>query len=336
MIPAPVCSPRDIDSGSIDLEFKDYYQILGVKREASAADVKKAYRRLARQFHPDISKEPNSEARMKEVNEANAVLSDPEKRAAYDQLGRSAHAGQEFHPPPDWDAGFEFSDHRHSGGQFTEFSDFFRELFGARMHQSGTRGNTHANTHVGRRGEDHYAKVLLDLEDAYLGANRHITLRLPRTDTRGRVAAVDHTLNVRIPKGVYEGQLIRLTEQGGPSVYGGKPGDLFLEVHFKPHARYRVEGRDVYVTLPITPWEAALGAQIKAPLPSSTVEVRIPEGSQSGRRLRLKGRGIPGTTPGDLYLVLEVVLPPATNPKARALYQAMARELAFNPRQARA
>ena len=316
--------------GRIRVEFKDYYQILGVERQATADEIKKAFRRLARKYHPDVSKEPNAEARMKELNEANAVLSDPEKRAAYDQLGRTAHAGQDFRPPPDWDAGFEFSDHGFSEAQSAEFSDFFSQLFGSRMRQQAPR----ANGHFHGRGEDHHAKVLLDLEDAYRGANRNVSLRVPRVDEQGRVSLAEHTLNVRIPEGVHDGQLIRLAGQGAPGIGEGQPGDLYLEVHFKPHARYRVEGRDVYATLPIAPWEAALGADVKAPLPTSTVEVHIPEGSQSGRKLRLKGRGIPGTAPGDLYLILEVVLPPATSAKARELYQTMARDLAFNPRQA--
>ena len=310
------------------MEFKDYYQILGVARNASADDIKKAYRKLARKYHPDVSKEPDAERKMKELNEANAVLSDPAKRAAYDNVGQSFHAGQEFRPPPDWDAGFEFSERGFAGAESADFSDFFSELFGSRM----GRGATRQRGQFRSRGEDHHAKVLLDLEDAYRGGSRTITLRAPQTDVHGRVTLSERSLDVRIPKGVHEGQLIRLTGQGGPGLGGGPPGDLYLEVHFKPHPRYRVEGRDVYAALPIAPWEAALGARVNAPVPDGTVEVRIPEESQSGRKLRLKGRGIPGSTPGDLYLVLEIVLPPASNPKARELYQTMERELDFNPR----
>jgi curved DNA-binding protein len=309
------------------LEFKDYYQTLGVARDASADDVKKAFRRLARKYHPDVSKEPDAEARMKELNEAFAVLSDPEKRAAYDQLGSRYHAGQDFRPPPDWDAGFEFSGGGFSGADAAGFSDFFSELFGTHMGRHAGRG-----AHFHARGEDHHAKVMLDLEDAYHGAVRTLTLRVPRTDAHGRVGLAEHTLDVRIPKGVREGQLIRLSGQGSPGIGSGQPGDLYLEVHFKPHPRYSVDGRDVYATLPLAPWEAALGASVQARVPDGTVEVRIPEGSQSGRKLRLKGRGIPGATPGDLYLVMEVVLPPANTPTARQLYEAMARDLAFDPR----
>lgn len=310
------------------MEFKDYYQTLGVARDANADDIKKAFRKLARKYHPDVSKEPDAESRMKDVNEAFAVLSDPEKRAAYDQLGQRYHSGQDFHPPPDWDAGFEFSGRGFSGGEAADFSDFFSELFGSRT----GRGGTGAGRHFHARGEDHHAKVMLDLEDAYHGANRTLSLRVPRVDGAGRVIMSEHTLNVRIPKGVREGQLIRLAGQGQPGIGEGPPGDLYLEVHFNPHSRYRVEGHDVYATLPLAPWEAALGASVRTPVPDGVVEVRIPAGSQAGRKLRLKGRGIPGSTPGDLYLVMEVVLPPANTPKARALYETMARELAFDPR----
>ena len=305
------------------MEFRDYYQTLGVTREATQDDIKKAYRRLARKYHPDVSKEPDAEARMKEVNEANAVLSDPEKRAAYDQLAQGRRAGQEFHPPPGWDAGFEFSGRGPFEGDGAEFSDFFAELFG----RSGMRG---ARMHM--RGEDHHAKILLTLEDAYRGATRGVSLRVPRVDEQGRVSLGERRLDVRIPKGVHEGQVIRLAGQGGPGAGEGGAGDLYLEVHFEPHDRYRVEGRDVYASLRVAPWEAALGATVRATLPDGAVDVRIPEGSQTGRKLRLKGRGIPGTPPGDLYLVLEIVLPRADSARAREIYQTMARELAFDPR----
>ncbi|HEX6828738.1 MAG TPA: DnaJ C-terminal domain-containing protein [Burkholderiales bacterium] len=309
------------------MEFKDYYSTLGVARDATAQDIKKAFRKLARKYHPDVSKEPDAEARMKEVNEANAVLSDPERRAAYDQLGRGFSAGEEFRPPPDWDAGFEYSGGGSSRGQATEFSDFFAELFG-RMGGAHARGNAfHAS------GEDHHAKVLLDLEDAFRGATHQISLRVPKLDARGRVMLDTRTLNVQIPKGVREGQLIRLAGQGGPGLGDGKAGDLLLEVHFKPHPRFRVERRDLYLTLPVAPWEAALGAVIPVVLPDGgSLKLRIPEGAQSGRQLRVRGKGIPGDPPGDLLLDVQVVVPPAASPRARELYETMARELAFDPR----
>jgi curved DNA-binding protein len=310
------------------LEFKDYYKTLDVSRDATAEEIKKAFRRLARKYHPDVSKEADAEHKMKEVNEAYAVLSDPEKRAAYDQLGqRGFQAGSDFQPPPGWDAGFEFRGQGSGGAQAADFSDFFAELFGGRM-GAGTR-----QTHHRMRGEDHHAKIMLDLEDSYHGATRSLTLRMPKLDSQGRTVLAEHMLNVRIPKGVHAGQVIRLAGQGGPGHAGEAAGDLFLEVHFKPHGRYRIGNKDIYAALPVAPWEAALGATIKIPVPDGLVEVRVPENSQSGRKLRLKGRGIPAATPGDLYLVLEVVLPPAATEKAREFYQTMAQELAFNPRQ---
>ncbi|PKO73040.1 MAG: molecular chaperone DnaJ [Betaproteobacteria bacterium HGW-Betaproteobacteria-17] len=305
------------------MEFKDYYKTLGVARDATAEDLKKALRKLARKYHPDVSKEADAQLRMQEVNEAYAVLSDPEKRAAYDQLGSGHRPGQAFRPPPDWDAGFEFSGRGFSPHEAAGYSDFFSELFG-RM------GGTHAGFRA--RGEDHHAKVLLDLEDAFSGATRQIALRVPQMDARGRVQLVPRTLNVKIPVGVRAGQVIRLAGQGAPGVGGAAAGDLLLEVQFKPHPRFRADGRDLHLSLPLAPWEAALGSVVTVDLPHGNVKVRIPEGAQSGKSLRVRGKGIPGDPPGDLLLDLQVVLPPADTAKARALYETMARELAFEPR----
>jgi len=308
------------------LEFRDYYQTLGVAREAPADDIKKAYRKLARKYHPDVSKEPDAEKRMKEVNEAYEVLSDPEKRAAYDQLGRGYQPGQEFRPPPGWDAGFEFSEHGRSGAEAADFSDFFAEIFG-RMGRGPQRGGgAHA------QGNDHHARILLDLEDAFSGATRQITLRAPKLDDQGRVKLEEHTLEVRIPKGIREGQVIRLAGQGEPGFGGGKPGDLLLEVQFKAHARFRTDGRDLLLTLPVAPWEAALGAVVRVEVPGGALDVRIPAGAQTGRQLRVRGKGLPADPPGDLLLDIRIVAPPATTPKAKELYETMAREMPFDPR----
>ena len=312
------------------MQFKDYYQTLGVPRDASAEDLKKAFRKLARKYHPDISKEPDAELRMKEVNEAYTVLSDPEKRAAYDQLGRGYQPGQEFRPPPGWDAGFEFSGSGFSPHEAAGFSDFFAELFG-RM-GGAQPGARHARGGFRAQGEDHHAKVMLDLEDAFTGAARQISLRVPQVDAHGRMQLATRTLNVRIPPGVCAGQVIRLAGQGAAGMGGGPAGDLLLEVQFKPHPRYRAEGRDLHLRLPLAPWEAALGGVVSVDLPHGSVKVRIPEGAQSGRPLRVRGQGIPGDPPGDLLLDLQVVLPPADTPRARQLYETMARELAFDPR----
>jgi len=315
------------------MQFRNYYEVLGVAREATANDIKKAFRKLARKYHPDISREPEAERRMQEVNEAYAVLSDPEKRAAYDQLGNSTRPGEEFHPPPGWDAGFEFSTQGFSpGAEGSGFSDFFEQIFGRAGGYS--QGPTGRAPHRGQ-GEDQRARIDLDLDDAYSGATRQITLRAPRLDAQGRATLQTRTLNVKIPRGVKEGQVIRLAGLGTPGAGGARAGDLLLEVHFKPHPRFRVDGRDLYLSLPVAPWEAALGAVVAVDLPGGPVKVRIPEGAHSGKLLRVRGKGIPGEPPGDLLLTLEIALPPADTPKARALYAQMASDLAFNPRQAR-
>jgi len=310
------------------MEFKDYYQIMGVKRDATQDEIKRAYRQLARKYHPDVSKQPDAEARFKELGEAYEALKDPEKRAAYDQLGANWKAGQDFRPPPDWKEGFEFSGGDSAGADAADFSDFFESLYGRGSRPGrGGRPSFHA------QGEDRHARVLIDLEDAYTGTTRSITLRVPEVDAQGRVSTREHTLNVTIPRGIRAGQHIRLAGQGAPGIGQGKPGDLYLEVGFLTHARYRVEGRDVYLDLPVAPWEAALGATVKAPSPSGIVELKIPANSAAGGKLRLKGRGIPGNTPGDLYVVLQIALPPADTDATTAFYRSMAEQFqSFDPR----
>lgn len=312
------------------MEFKDYYQILGVTRDATLDEIKAGYRKLARKYHPDVSKAADAEERFKEVGEAYEVLKDAEKRAAYDRLGSRWKQGQDFRPPPDWDAGFEFSGGFPGGGGAGSFSDFFESLFGGGLGPSAARPG--GRTGFRARGEDHHAKIAIDLEDAYTGATRAITLQAPRVDKKGHVQVRERTLNVRIPKGVKQGQRIRLAGQGAPGAGGGGAGDLFLEVEFKPHAFYRVEGRDVTLTLPLAPWEAALGARVKVPTPTGPVDLKVPPDSRGGSKLRLKERGIPGRPPGDLFVVTEVRLPPADTDKAREFYRAMERDLAFDPR----
>lgn len=308
------------------MEFKDYYGILGVARGASEDDIRRAYRKLARKYHPDVSKESDAEARMREVNEAYDVLRDKEKRGAYDNLAAGVSPGGGFQPPPGWDKGFEFHRGAASGDE-TQFSEFFSSLFGGRG--APGRGSQQA---FRARGDDHHAAVEVDLEDALQGATRDISLRSMRMDDQGRPQLQTRTLSVRIPPGVREGQFIRLVGQGMPGCGGDENGDLYLEVRFKPHSRYRVEGRDLSMTLPVAPWEAALGAKINAPTPGGTVEVAVPAGSANGRKLRLRGRGIPGDPPGDLYLVLELALPSADTEAAKEVYRKMQQDLPFNPR----
>lgn len=304
------------------MDFKDYYKVLGLERSATADEIRKAYRKLARQYHPDVSKEPDAAARMAEVNEANAVLSDPEKRAAYDQLASQpqAAAGGGFQPPPNWDAGWEFSGEGPSG---EGYSDFFEELFGraARQRAGGPGRASRAAGPI--RGEDHYARIELDLLDAYRGAERTVALQSGRLDEQGRLRREERHLQVRIPKGVREGQHIRLAGQGNPGLNGGPPGDLLLEVVFRPDPRWRAEGRDVYQRLPLAAWEAALGGPVAVATPAGEVEVQVPGGSGGGRKLRLKGRGIPAATPGDLYLELEAVVPPPITGSQRAAWEAL-------------
>jgi curved DNA-binding protein len=307
------------------VEFKDYYKVMGVARDATEAQIKQAYRKLARKYHPDVSKEKDAEARFKEVGEAYEVLKSPEKRAAYDQLGQGHPPGEDFRPPPDWGAGFEFSG---PGSRDSAYSDFFESLFGAQARESGgSRGAFRSG-----RGEDHHAKVLLDLDATLLGGTRQLTLRVPEIDPEGRLVSKERVLNVQVPKGILPGQNIRLAGQGAQAHGGGAPGDLFIEVEFQPHPLYRVEGRDLYLDLPVAPWEAALGAAVKSPTPAGTVDLKIPAGSHAGTKLRLKGRGVPASPAGDFYVVLKIALPAANDDKSRAAYAAMAAALPFNAR----
>ena len=312
------------------MEFRDYYEIMGVARDATQDDIKRAYRKLARKYHPDVSKEADAEARFKEVGEAYEVLKDPEKRTAYDQLGANWKAGQDFRPPPDWDQGFEFHGGGFTGADAAGFSDFFESLFGRGSVGAGFGGAGAGGFHA--HGEDAHARVVIDLHDAYQGATRTLTLKHTELGSDGRPQLRERTLNVRIPRGVRQGQQIRLSGQGDPGIGQGKAGDLYLEVTFRPHAHYHVEGADVFLDLPVAPWEAALGATVKVPTPTGAVDLKIPAGSSNGRKLRLKGRGIPARAPGDLYVVLQVALPAADSEAERAAYRAFEQAMAFNPR----
>ncbi len=335
------------------MQFKDYYQILGVDKGATQDDIKKAYRKLARKYHPDVSKEKDAAERMAEVNEANTVLSDPEKRAAYDTVGAQAWAagarsGDDVRPPPGWNTGYEFRDggggdgaeafRQHFGGDSGDYSEFFEQMFGRAGAAGGARGRARtggARAQAQMRGEDQHARIELDLIDAYRGAERSLTLRGARVDDSGHVVPEERTLQVKIPQGVKEGQMIRLAGQGSPGFNGGAAGDLFLEVQFRPDARWRIDGRDVTQKLRVTPWEAALGGGVQVTTPDGkTVEVTVPAGSGSGRKLRLKGRGIPSSaTPGDLYLELDIAVPSAVTPEQKAAWEALAKAYpGFDPR----
>jgi curved DNA-binding protein len=305
------------------MEYKDYYKTLGVARDAPQDEIKRAYRRLARKFHPDVSKEPDAEARFKEINEANEVLHDPEKRTAYDALGSNWRAGQDFRPPPGAQPGhYEF----HFGpDEAAEFSDFFSSIFGRDFHAGPQEQRR-------RRGQDQTVRIAIDLEDAYRGGTRQLRMDIPEIGPDGRVTSRTRTLNVRIPAGVTHGRQIRLAGQGAPGINGGHAGDLYLEVEISPHRLFTSDGKDIHLKLPIAPWEAALGGSVSVPTLGGTVNLKVPPGSQSGQRLRLKGRGLPGDPPGDELVILEIVAPPATTDAAKAAYREMAERLHFNPR----
>jgi curved DNA-binding protein len=310
------------------MDYKDYYAVMGVDRTATQDEIKRAYRKLARKYHPDVSKEADAERRFKEVGEAYEVLRDPEKRAAYDQLGSDWQAGQDFRPPPGWDAGFEFAGADFAGGGRGDFSDFFESLFG----RGGFRGDG-ARRPGPLRGEDHHARIQIDLEDAFNGSTIGFELLVPEYDRTGHLVRRRRNIQVRIPRGVTPGKRIRLAGQGAPGP-DGRHGDLYLEVDFRPHRLYSVDGRDIHLTLPITPWEAALGGKVQVPTPGGRVDLTIPSGARAGQKLRLKGRGLApaGQTPGDQIVTLQIAVPPAETDAHRALYRQMAETMPFNPR----
>jgi len=294
------------------MEFKDYYETLGVKPDASDTEIKAAYRRLARKYHPDVSREAGAEERFKAVNEAYEALKDSARRKAYDQLRAGGFRGGDAFrgPPPGWGGSAHFDD-----GIDGDFSDFFESLFGARA----GAGRSSAP----RRGQDVRAQVAIGIETAFHGGRERIVLG---DGMHGR------TLEVKIPAGIMPGQQIRLVGQGQAGSHGGPAGDLILEVSLRDDARFRLEGRDVLVTLPVAPWEAALGATVKVPTLSGDVELRIPAGSDGGRRMRLRGKGWPGSPAGDQIVTLAVRVPPAETEVQRALYQRMGELFAFDPR----
>ncbi len=311
------------------MQYKDYYKILDVSRQATADEIKRAYRRLARRYHPDVSKQPDAEQHFKEIGEAYEVLKDPQKRAAYDQLGTQWRAGQDFQPPPGWQSGFDFTDDSVSHTYSFDFSDFFSTLF--RGGPQSTRYNDQSHSFQ-VQGEDQQAKMVITLAEAYHGTTRSVQLQLPMIHRKGMAQTKTKTLNVKIPAGVIQGQKIRLAKQGLEGRGGAVNGDLYLEIEFQPHRVFRAEGRDIYLTLPITPWESALGSTIAIPTLGGQVELKIPADSQSGQQLRLKGRGLPGHPAGDQYIILQLITPPAHSETERAFYHNMAEKFAFNPR----
>ena len=321
------------------MKFRDYYETLGVARGATEAEIKAAYRKLARKYHPDVNKEAGAEEQFKAVGEAYSVLKDTEKRAAYDRMGANWKNGQDFTPPPNWNEGFEYSDGNFGGGHGGfgsgyegDQSEFFESLFGRGRHRQGGRGG---NPRQGMdfKGQDHHAKILIDLADAYNGAKRTIALHMPTQDANGHVSTQERKLDVSIPKGIKAGQNLRLAGQGGPGMGSGAAGDLYLEIDFHPNPIYRVDGKDVYLDLPLAPWEAALGTTVNIPTPAgSTLELKIPAGTATGRKMRLKEKGIPSKEAGDLYVVPNIVLPSADTDAQKEAYQSLEKAFDFNPR----
>ncbi len=303
------------------MEFKDYYDILGVKPEATEAEIKSAYRKLARKFHPDKNKDAGAEDKFKAINEANEVLKDTEKRRAYDQVRAGGYRqGEQFRPPPGWGQqqgqgqSYDFGDMGGGG----DFSDFFESLFG----RGGARGHGQAQP---RRGRDIQAQIDTDLQTAYSGGKTRVVLN----DSSGN----ERVLEVKIPAGIQPGQVIRLGGQGHPGSGGAPSGDLLLEIGVRDDARFRLDGRTVTHTLAITPWEAAMGATVPVPTLGGHVDLRIPEGSQSGRKLRLKGRGLPGSVAGDQIVVLEIRVPVPDTYEDKAAYEAFKEAFPdFDPR----
>lgn len=315
------------------MEFKDYYKILGVSKTATTEQIKKEYRKLARKYHPDISKDPNAEKIFKEIGEANEVLKDPEKRKLYDQYGSNWKTGkqqeeyqkqhQQQHQGAGFDGGFDF------GGGFDnsrEYSDFFENMFGnARRKGSKSRQNFQ------QRGEDIDASISIPVSVAYKGETRMISFTIQSLAQDGRITSKPKNLNIKIPKGIKGGQKIRLAGQGSTGYNGGENGDLYIKIEFEEDRVFSVKGADVYVNVPVAPWEAALGGEITIPTPEGNLKLKLPANSSQGKKLRLKGKGIPAKSPGDLYVTINIALPPADTEEAKKMYEQM-KNLNFNPR----
>jgi curved DNA-binding protein len=318
------------------VKFQNYYDILGVARTASQEEIHKAYRKLARTYHPDVSKEPGAEEKFKQITEAYEVLKDPEKRKKYDTLGPHWQAGQDFTPPPGWEsAHFEF---RRYPEDSRGFSDFFEMLFGEGLggvFRSGPRAARSGGGDWSLRGQDQEADVTITLEEAYRGTSKTLALQTVEAGPEGTLQPKSRQLTVMIPPGVTEGTRIRLAGQGGAGIGSGAPGDLFLRVHLAPHPVFQLAGHDLFVTVPVTPWEAALGAKVQVPTLDGLVTMTLPSGTQGGQRFRLRGKGLPRErgVRGDLYATVQIVVPKTLTPDERELFQQLAQRSPFNPRQ---
>ena len=306
------------------MKYKDYYSILGVEKNAGVEDIKKAYRKLARKYHPDVSKDANAEEKFKEVSEAYKTLKDEEKRAAYDQLG-SYQSGQDFRPPPDWQQ-------QYSGSQYSfddiDLSDLFAGLRGGRAHAHQAHGK------ISRPGEDFEVTVHITLEEAYRGTEVALNLSMPEFDGQGVLHRVSHVVKTRIPKGVTDGQRLRIPGKGGKGFNGGRNGDLYCTIVLHPHSLFRVSGHDLYLDLPLAPWEAVLGTSLDVPTPGGPVRLKVPPGTHAGQKLRLGKRGLPKphTGEGDLFAIVQIAVPNTVSEPENRLYQQLAETSTFNPR----
>jgi len=309
------------------MKYSDYYAALGVERGASQDEIKKAYRRLAQKYHPDVSKEPEAEARFKEVAEAYQTLKDPEKRAAYDALGQRPQ-GEEFRPPPDWTRQHTAGDDEHAFDD-VDFADLFAR-FGARTGRGGPFGGAQG----AMPGQDFEVPVEISIEDAFRGTTLELQLSMPEYDEAGRLHRVPHSIKARVAPGAVDGQRLRLPGKGGKGFQGGRNGDLYLDISLKPHRLYRATGHDLYVDLPLAPWEAALGASVEVPTPAGAVNLKVPAGTSSGQKLRLSGRGLPRPRggAGDLFAVAQVTVPSSLSERERELYGALRDAASTNPR----
>lgn len=304
------------------MKYKDYYDILGVKRGAGADEIKKAYRKLAQKYHPDVTKDPAGEEKFKEIGEAYETLKDPEKRAAYDQLG-SYRPGEDFRPPPGWDSqfgetGYSFED--------LDLADLFAGLGG--RHGAGPGGQ------IRMPGQDYEVAARVSLEQAYRGTEVELNLAVPEFDDKGRVRRVSRTFKVRIPRGAADGQRLRLAGKGGKGLNGGRDGDLYLNIALNPHPLFRVTGHDLYLDLPLTPWEAVLGGVVEVPTLGGPVQLKVPPNTRAGQQLRLSKRGLPrpGGEEGDLYAIVQIAVPAAASERERELYKQLAASSTLDPR----